>query len=92
MISLRIIATGFVFFGIGMVLSQSLNGAGDTKTPTKFNIICFWVFQSPFAYLMVYHTSLGPIGALVAVPAAHALMTLLSWRYFKKGRWREIQV
>lgn len=90
--SLRIIASGFVFFGIGMVLSQALNGAGDTKTPTKFNVICFWLFQSPFAYLLAYHTSLGATGALVAVPAAHALMTVLAWRYFKKGKWRDVQV
>lgn len=90
--ALRIIASGFVFFGIGMVLSQSLNGAGDTKTPTKFNLICFWLFQSPFAYLLVYYTSLGATGALVAVPAAHALMTVLAWRYFKKGHWRTVQV
>jgi len=90
--ALRIIASGFVFFGIGMVLSQSLNGAGDTKTPTKFNVICFWLFQSPFAYLLVYHTDLGATGALVAVPAAHALMTVLAWRYFKKGKWRTVEV
>lgn len=90
--SLRIIATGFVFFGIGMVLSQALNGAGDTKTPTTFNVICFWLFQSPLAYVLVYHTSLGTNGALIAVPAAHALMTVLAWRYFKKGKWRSVEV
>lgn len=90
--SLRIIASGFVFFGIGMVLSQALNGAGDTKTPTKFNVICFWLFQSPFAYLLAYYTNLGATGALIAVPAAHALMTVLAWRYFKKGKWRTVEV
>lgn len=90
--SLRIIASSFVFFGIGMVLSQSLNGAGDTKTPTKFNLICFWLFQSPMAYLLVYHTDLGATGALIAVPAAHALMTVLAWRYFKRGKWRSVEV
>lgn len=90
--SLRIIAAGFIFFGIGMVLSQALNGAGDTKTPTKFNVICFWIFQSPLAYLLAYHTNLGATGALIAVPAAHALMTVLAWRYFKKGKWRSVEV
>lgn len=90
--SLRIIAAGFVFFGIGMVLSQALNGAGDTKTPTKLNVICFWIFQSPLAYLLVYHTGLGATGALIAFPAAHVLMTVLAWRYFKGGRWRTVQV
>lgn len=90
--SLRIIATGFIFFGIGMVLSQSLNGAGDTKTPTKFNVICFWIFQSPLAYVLAYYTNLGATGALIAVPAAHALLTILAWHYFKKGKWRLVEV
>lgn len=89
---LRIIASGFIFFGYSMVLSQALNGAGDTKTPTKLNVICFWIFQTPLAYLLVTFTDLKAAGALMAIPAAHALMTVLAWRYFKKGKWREVKV
>ncbi len=90
--SLRIIATGFVFFGFGMVLTQAINGAGDTKTPNRFNVVCFWCFQLPLAHILVYHTDLKAMGALIAVPIAHVLLTLISWRYFKLGRWKKIQV
>ncbi len=89
---LRIIAAGFVFFGFGMVLTQAINGAGDTKTPTRFNIICFWLFQTPFAYALVTMTDLKAAGALVAIPVAHVLMTVLAWRYFKAGKWRDVKV
>lgn len=89
---LRIIAAGFVFFGYSMVLSQALNGAGDTKTPTRFNVICFWLFQTPLAYVLVTYTELKAAGALLAIPAAHLLMTVLAWRYFNKGKWRDVQV
>ena len=91
-LSLRVIAAGFIFFGYGMVLTQAINGAGDTKTPTKFNVICFWLFQLPVAYILVEHTELKSAGALMAVPAAHLLLTIISWRYFKKGRWKQVQV
>ena len=77
--SLRIIGTGFIFYGIGMVLTQALNGAGDSKTPTVINLICFWVFQIPFAYLLAKGFQLGTTGAFIAVPITQAMVTLLGW-------------
>jgi putative MATE family efflux protein len=89
---LRIIAAGFVFYGISMVLTQSLNGAGDTKTPTKINVFCLWVFQIPLAYFLVYYTPLKAAGALLSVPITHGVLTLVAWYYFKRGDWKKIQV
>jgi len=89
---LQIIASGFIFYGISMVLTQSLNGAGDTKTPTKINIYCLWVFQVPLAYFLVYFTSLKASGALISVPITHAVLTLVAWIYFKRGDWRKVQI
>jgi Na+-driven multidrug efflux pump len=46
-----------------MVASQSLNGAGDTKTPTLINVFVFWALQMPLAWILSHHTALGPNSA-----------------------------
>jgi len=47
--SLRAIALGFPFYAYGMVLSQSFNGASDTRTPTLLNVAFLWLFELPLA-------------------------------------------
>ena len=87
---LRVIGSGYVFYGVSMVLVQSLNGAGATKAPTWLNFVCFWLFQTPLAYGLA--TQFGPRGAMAAVPIAHLLLMILAWRVFKKGKWQTVKV
>lgn len=90
--ALQIIGSGYIFYGIAMVMTQALNGAGDTKTPTWINFFCFWIFQTPLAYFLATKMHLGPRGAVIAIPAAHALLAVLAWYYFKKGQWKQAKV
>ncbi len=90
--ALQIIGLGYIFYGIGMVMIQSLNGAGDTKTPTWINIICFWGIQIPLAWLLAIYFDMGPTGAFIAIPAAETVLALLAWYFFKKGKWKAVQV
>ncbi len=91
-LALQIIGSGYIFYGIGMVMIQALNGAGDTKTPTWINFIGFWLFQIPFAYVLAKTFDLGPVGAFIAVPVAETFMALTAYYYFKKGKWKEVKV
>lgn len=91
-IALQILGSGYVFYGIGMVMIQALNGAGDSKTPTWINLVCFWFFQIPLAYLLSTTFDFGPIGAFVGVPIAETAIALAAWYYFKKGGWKEVKV
>ncbi|MCD6012814.1 MAG: multidrug transporter MatE [Flavipsychrobacter sp.] len=90
--SLQIIGLGYIFYGIGMVMTQALNGAGDTRTPTIIYFIGFWLFQIPLAYLLAYTFNLGSKGAFIAIPAAETLIAIVAWYYFKKGKWKEVKV
>ncbi|TAE56771.1 MAG: MATE family efflux transporter [Bacteroidetes bacterium] len=90
--SLRIMGAGFIFYGIGMVMAQALNGAGDTRTPTIINFVCFWLFQIPFAYFLALGLGMKSTGAFIAIPVAETLIALVSWYFFRKGKWKQIEV
>ena len=91
-LSMRIIGTGFIFYGIGMVMIQALNGAGDTKTPTWINLAGFWLFQIPFAWILAKELKMGPVGAFIAIPVAETFIAVAAFYYFKKGKWKEVKV
>lgn len=91
-LALKVIGSGFVFYGVGMVMMQALNGAGDTKTPTWINFIGFWLFQIPLAYLIVNFTGFGLTGLFSVVPIAETLIAIAAWYYFKRGKWKQVKV
>lgn len=89
---LRVIAAGYVFYGYGMVIINAFNGAGDTKTPTYINFVCFWLFQLPFAYLMAIIFDFGPVGVFTAITLAEVLIAIIGIIWFKKGKWKLVEV
>ena len=91
-LALRIVSSGYVFFGIGMVMTNAFNGAGDTRTPTIVNFFCFWTFQIPIAYLMAIYWNLGPKGVFLAIVITETLVTLVSILLFRRGGWKKIKI
>lgn len=90
--SLQIFATGYIFYGIGMVAMQALNGAGDTRTPTWINLLGFWGFQIPLAWVLSRSLGWGPTGAFISIPVAETFIALAGYYYFRKGKWKQVQV
>lgn len=91
-LALQTVGSGFIFYGIGMVMIQTLNGAGDTKTPTWINFIGFWLFQIPLAYILAKGFHLGPMGAFIAIPVAETAIAIAAYIIFKKGKWKEVKI
>lgn len=91
-VSLRIISIGFVSYAVGMVLTQAFNGSGDTVTPTRINLFCFWMFEIPLAYLLAIVFDMKIYGIAIAIVAAETAMTITAWYYFRKGKWKTVKV
>jgi putative MATE family efflux protein len=86
--ALRIIAYGFFFYGIGMVLETAFNGAGDTWTPTWLNFFVFWLFEIPLAYLLAYRFGMGPEGVFWAITISFSVLAVAAALLFRRGRWK----
>lgn len=89
---LRTVAIGFVFYAYGMVISQSFNGAGDTRTPTLLNLFVFWLWEIPLAYLLAVIFGFGPQGVFLAVTIAFSTFAVASAIIFKQGKWKTQRV
>ncbi len=89
---LRFVSLGYAFYGYGMVVSQSFNGAGDTKTPTIINLFGFWAFQIPLAYILAKTLGFGETGVFLAIPVAESAIAVVAILLFKRGKWKTIKV
>ncbi|GAA4399324.1 MATE family efflux transporter [Nibrella viscosa] len=89
---LQIFCLGYVFFAYGMVISQALNGAGDTRTPTLINIFCFWIVEIPLAYFLAHIAGWGPPGVFWAVAISESLLAVIAVIVFRRGQWKTVQV
>jgi putative MATE family efflux protein len=86
--ALRTIAYGFVFYAYGMVVTQSFNGAGDTRTPTWLNLFVFWLFEIPLAWFLSSVVGMGPQGAFWALTVSFSVLAVASTVLFRRGRWK----
>ena len=90
--ALRIVSLGYIFYGVGMVMINAFNGAGDSRTPTWINLFWFWVFQIPFALLLSKVFNMGTTGVFIAIVTTETCITITSVILFKRGKWKLVKV
>ncbi|MEA1897431.1 MAG: MATE family efflux transporter [Bacteroidota bacterium] len=83
---LTIVSLFYVVFSIMFSLNGVLRGAGDTLVPMFITLFALWVMRIPSAYLL--SQKFGETGIWWAVPIGMLTGTLLSFLYYKTGRYK----
>lgn len=91
-LSLQIVSVGYTFFAISMVIGQAFNGAGDTRTPTLMNFICFWLMEIPLAYILALYFDLGLAGVCWAIVIAEIALAFSLYWNFRLGKWKKVEL
>jgi putative MATE family efflux protein len=85
---LKIIGFFYILLGIGIMASNTLNGAGDMKTPMIINMIAYFVFQIPLAFLLYQIPAIGFRSIFIGIAAGFAFQGIAGWAAYKKGKWK----
>lgn len=85
---LRIVGMGLIIYGLGMTLTNAFNGAGDTQTPFRINLVSFWLLEIPLAWVLANHTALDQQGVFISIVAADLSMSMIALYFFKRGKWK----
>lgn len=89
---LRILSYSYFVYGWWMVSVQAFNGAGDTKTPTKINLVFFWLIQIPLCYWLAIRLDWQHSGVFWGVFISETSVGLFTLWLFTRGSWKKVVV
>ena len=84
---MHIMSPAFGFFGIQMVMSGALAGAGNTIAAMALSILSFWVLRFPVAWVLAVPGGLGPDGVFWSFPISNVLAGVIALSWFFRGTW-----
>lgn len=85
---------GFIqfFFASYLVLSQSLRGAGDTRSPMAITYASTFLIRLPAAYVIGYVLDYGLTGVWLALCGELAVRGVIYIVWFYRGKWLDVEV
>ena len=89
---LKIVSYSYFIYAWWMVSVQAFNGAGDTITPTKINLVFFWLIQIPLSYILSKVVGMDVPGVFWAIFVSETAVGLFTLWLFTKGNWKNVQV
>lgn len=85
---LKILSYSYCVYGWWMVAVQAFNGAGDTMTPTRINLVFFWLIQIPLCYWLAVQMGWQHSGVFWGVFLSETSVGLFTLWLFSRGRWK----
>lgn len=89
---IKILSYSYLVYGWWMVSSQAFNGAGDTNTPTKINLVFFWLIQIPLSYYLAITLGWQHTGVFWGVFISETSVGLFTLWLFSRGGWKTMKV
>lgn len=80
------------FFGVAIVMSGALRGAGDTRVPFYISLCTMWCVRLVVAYVFGIALGLGIYGAWAGMVADLAVRGIWLYIRFAKGKWKTLSV
>jgi len=83
---LIIVGSFYILFSAMFATNGLLRGTGDAIVPMIITLFSLWVLRVPASYLLSGH--IGAIGIWWSIPIAWFAGWLISYTYYKSGRWK----
>jgi putative MATE family efflux protein len=84
---LTIVSIFYLLFTMMFIYNGVMRGAGDTFIPMFFSLLSLWIIRIPLAYFL--SGKVGAVGIWWAIPAGWMIGLILSFSYYKTGRWKK---
>ncbi len=89
-IYLRLMGVCQIHQAFGFVMTGALRGAGDTKFPMLITGAGNWLIRLSLSYFLINVVETGVVGAWWAMAADGLFRGLVSFFWFRSGRWKNI--
>lgn len=84
---LTIVSSFYLAFTLMFIYSGVMRGAGDTLIPMFISLLSLWLIRIPMAWFL--SGKIGASGIWWSIPAGWVVGLILSFAYYKSGRWKK---
>jgi len=89
---IRIVAIGYLFLSLSLILTMAMNGAGYTFVPMLLVAITYLLFRIPLAFILSKYQGLNTNGIWIAISGSFILQAALVVTWFRLGHWKHKKV